>query len=347
MPVRQVGVGLVGYGISGAIFHAPLIQSVEQLRLAAVVTSRREQVERELPGVRVLTGFKELCEDPAIELVVVATPTSTHFEIAQTALSARKHVVVDKPFTLTVQEADALIALAAAKKCVLSVFQNRRWDSDFLTVRKCISGGRLGTVYFYEAHFDRFRPRLKGGWREQAGPGSGTLYDLGAHLIDQALQLFGVPESVMADVFRQRAHAAADDYFHLILEYGVRRVILHSSMMVREPGPRFAIHGDMGSFLKYGIDPQEDALRAGKRPHDADWGTDPADPPGILTIADGTRTSIPNERGAWQTFYEGIAAAILDDAPVPVRPEESRDGLRIIEAALRSAEKKSTVCLSH
>jgi scyllo-inositol 2-dehydrogenase (NADP+) len=343
-----VRVGLVGYGISGAIFHAPLIQSVEQLRLAAIVTSRREQVERELPSVRVVSGFGELCNDPAIELVVVAAPTSTHFEIAQAALSAGKHVVVDKPFTLTVQEADALIALAAAKNRVLSVFQNRRWDSDYLTAGKCISEGRLGAVYFYEAHFDRFRPRLKGGWREEAGPGSGTLYDLGAHLIDQALQLFGLPETITADVFRQREHAAADDYFHLILGYGVRRVILHSSMIVRDPGPRLAVHGDLGSFLKYGIDPQEDALRAGKRPRDPDWGTDAGDPPGsILTIANGTRASIPTERGAWQTFYEGIAAAILEDARVPVKPEEARDGLRIIEAALRSAEEKSTVCLSH
>jgi scyllo-inositol 2-dehydrogenase (NADP+) len=341
-----VAVGLVGYGISGAIFHAPLIQSVEQLRLAAVVTSRREQVERELPGVRIVPGFKELCNDPGVDLIVVATPTSTHFEIAQAALSAAKHVVVDKPFTLTVPEADALIALAASKKRVLSVFQNRRWDSDYLTVGRCVAEGQLGTIYYYEAHFDRFRPRLKGGWREEAGAGSGTLYDLGAHLIDQALQLFGMPESVSADVFRQREHAAADDYFHLILEYGVRRIILHSSMIVRDPGPRFTVHGDLGSFLKYGIDPQEDALRAGKRPRDPDWGTDPGDPPGILTIADGTCVTVPTERGAWQTFYERIAAAILDGAPLPVKPEDARDGLKIIEAALRSAEEKRRVCLS-
>lgn len=346
MPVRQVSVGLAGYGISGSIFHAPLIQSVEQLRLAAVATSRREQVERELPGVRIVSGFRDLCEDPAIELIVVATPTATHFEIAQAALQAGKHVVVDKPFATTVEEADSLIALASARRRVLSVFQNRRWDSDYLTVRKCISEGRLGTIYAYEAHFDRFRPRLKGGWREEAGPGSGTLYDLGAHLIDQALQLFGLPETIMADVFRQREHATADDYFHLILGYGVRRVILHSSMIVRDPGPRFAVHGDLGSFLKYGIDPQEDALREGKRPHDPDWGTDPADPPGILTSADGTHGIVATERGAWQTFYEGIAAAILEGAPVPIRPTEARDGLRIIEAALRGAGEKRTVCLS-
>ena len=332
--MKRIIVGLAGYGTSGSIFHAPLIQSVERLRLGAVMTSRREKVERELPGVRIVSSVQELCDDPSIELIVVATPTAPHFEIARAALLARKHVVVDKPLTTTVGEADALIALAAETNRVLSVFQNRRWDSDYLTVKKGIAEGRFGIIYFYEAHYDRFRPRLKGGWREEAGPGSGILYDLGSHLIDQALQLFGMPEWISADVFCQREHAVADDYFHLILGYGVRRVILHGSMMVREPGPRFAVHGDLGSFLTYGIDPQEEALRAGKRPGDPGWGLNPADPPGT-------------EPGAWQTFYEGIASAILDGAAVPVKPEEARDGLKIIEAALSSAREKRTICLSH
>jgi scyllo-inositol 2-dehydrogenase (NADP+) len=345
--MRQVSAGLAGYGVSGAIFHAPLIQSVGQLHLAAIMTSRREQAARDLPGVRVVSEFEELCNDPGIDLIVVATPTSTHFGLARAALSAGKHVVVDKPFTVTVEEAGALIAIAESKKLVLSVFQNRRWDNDYLTVKRQISEGRLGTIYSYEAHYDRFRPNLKGGWREEAGPGSGILYDLGAHMIDQALQLFGMPECLTADVFRQRRHAVADDYFHLILEYGVRRVILHASMIVREPGPRYAVHGDGGSFLKYGIDPQEDALRAGKRPGDPDWGVDPAETAGILTIADGSRTNVVSETGAWQIFYEGIAAAILNGNPVPVKPEEARDVISIIQTAHSSAGEKRTICLSH
>ncbi|MDD1677754.1 MAG: Gfo/Idh/MocA family oxidoreductase, partial [Methanomicrobiales archaeon] len=249
-------VGLVGYGLAGSVFHAPLIRSVPQLRLAKVVTSRREQVAKDLPGVATVPGIDDVLSDPAIDLVVVASPSANHFEHARAALLAGKHVVVDKPVATTSREAGELIELAASRGRVLSVFQNRRWDNDYLTVKHCIEQGWLGKVFHYEVHFDRFRPRINTGWREEPGAGAGILYDLGAHLIDQSLHLFGMPRAVTADVIAQRAGAKVEDYFHLVLDYLPLRVILHAATLVVQPGPRFIVHGDGGSFLKYGIDGQ-------------------------------------------------------------------------------------------
>ncbi len=338
-------VGLVGYGLGGSVFHAPLISAIPELRLATVVTSRRERVAQDLPGVHVAATVAELLSDPAIDLVVVASPSPTHFEIARAALHAGKHVVVDKPFATSVMEANELIALAEAKSRSISVFQNRRWDNDFLTVRECIAEASLGNVYHYEAHFDRFRPQLKGGWREEPIKGAGLLYDLGSHLIDQALQLFGMPRAVFADVTSQRDAAMTGDYFHLILDYGPRRAILHAANLVREPGPHFLIHGDAGSFLKYGMDSQEEALKAGVRPGQPGFGDDASASYGQLTAADGARRTIPTLRGAYQEYYAGIAAHLRYGAPIPVNAADSRDGLIVIEAATRSAVERRTVAI--
>lgn len=342
---QRVYVGLIGYGLAGAVFHAPLIRSVPGLRLAAIATRREAQVMTDLSGVAVHPTPEVLIAEPGIDLVVIASPNETHFPLARAALEAGKHVVVDKPFTNTSAEADELIALAARKGRLLSVFQNRRWDADFLTVRRCIEQGLLGEVASYEAHFDRFRPAIKPGWREQASPGSGILYDLGAHLIDQALVLFGSPRAVTADVLAQRPGARTVDHFHLTLDHGRRRVIVRSSTLVREPGPRFAVHGDGGSFLKYGIDGQEDALKAGKRPGMPAWGREDPRWFGTLVTADGERRTIESLPGCYEAYYEGIAAAILDGAPPPVRAEESRDVIRIIEAAMRSSSERRTIPL--
>ena len=339
----RINVGLIGYGLGGSVFHAPLIGSAPRLRLAAVVTSRREQVKKQLPGVDVLGTVEELLANPDIGMVVVASPSTTHFEIARAALRAGKHVVVDKPFAASVREANELIELAAAKDQLLSVFQNRRWDGDFLTVKQCLADGLLGNVLFFESHFDRFKLQIKQGWKEAAVPGAGILYDLGAHLIDQALQLFGMPDAITADIFPQRDKAIADDYFHLILRYGRRRAILHASALVRSPGPRFVIHGDGGSFTKYGMDVQEDSLTVGKRPGDAEWGLELPGTYGELVTTDGIRRRIPTLAGAYEVYYQGFAAAILDGAPVPVDPATARDGLKVMEAALKSAQERRTV----
>ncbi len=333
MPVMPpVPVGLVGYGSAGATFHAPLIRSVPQLLLKSIVTSRVERVAA-LGGPRAVASVAQMLADPDIQLVVVASPSASHFEVARQALEAGKHVVVDKPFTLTAGEADELIVLAKRKGCALSVFQNRRWDGDYLTVKRLIREGVLGTVYHYEAHYDRYRPEIRQRWREQPGPGSGMLYDLGPHLIDQALQLFGTPDAVMADAFGQRPGSQTIDYFHIVLQYGARRAILHASMLVPAPGPHFTIHGDGASFTKYGMDPQEDFLKTGKGPGDAGWGVDTRD--GELALPDGSRRTVPTERGSYEAFYLQMAEHIAGRGPVPVDPADAREGLKVIEAVIR------------
>jgi scyllo-inositol 2-dehydrogenase (NADP+) len=342
----MIGVGLAGYGLGGSVFHAPLIQAEPGLRLHAVVTSRDEQVRRELPGVGVVGSAAELLEDPAVELVVVAAPNAVHHQLAAGALRAGRHVVVDKPFALSTADADELIGLAEATDRRLSVFHNRRWDSDFLTVRRCLEAGVLGDVSTFTSRYDRFRPVPKGSWKEQDVPGSGVLWDLGPHLVDQALQLFGRPETVWADVGVQRPGVEAVDYLHLALGYGRLRVLLHAGMEVRDPGPRFEVHGDRGSFVKHGMDLQEQALRAGGRPGDPGWGSEPPDRHGTLTgeVAGlelrGRLESVPGDYGA---FYAAMAVAIRGDGPVPVPAAEARDVIMVIELALASAREGRVV----
>jgi scyllo-inositol 2-dehydrogenase (NADP+) len=319
-----IRVGVAGYGLAGSAFHAPLIRACERMELAAVLTSR-DVPER----VGSLDELLERCD-----LVVVATPNTTHFEIAAAALNAGKHVVVDKPFTVTVDEADALIALSNQRERVLTVFQNRRWDSDFLTLRKVLP--QLGEIILFEAHWDRFRPEIKQGWREVPQPGAGVLSDLGPHMIDQALMLLGMPAAVSADLEAQRVGAEVDDYFDLTLHYGEGRVCLRCSTLIAEPRPRFAVHGTGGSFIKYGLDRQEAQLKSGMDPHDASFGVD--ETTGTLTFGDGKRGQVPSERGDYPAFYEAVADAILDGAPPPVDPADARAGLVLIDLARRAAE---------
>jgi scyllo-inositol 2-dehydrogenase (NADP+) len=252
-------------------------------------------------------------------------------------------VVIDKPFAPTLGEADALIALAEEKDRLLSIFHNRRWDDGFLTARHCIDQGLVGNVAHYEVHFDRFRPAIKQGWREQPLKGSGLLYDLGPHLIDQSLVLFGLPKAVTADVITQRPQAVMDDYFHLILDYGRMRAILHAATLVCRPGPHFILHGDAGSFSKHGLDPQEAALKAGQRPGMPGWGKTTEH--GTLTRADGTETMIETLPGRYEAYYAAIAASIRDAAPPPVTGREARDVMLVLETALRSAAERRTVAV--
>jgi scyllo-inositol 2-dehydrogenase (NADP+) len=344
----MVGVGLIGYGLGGSVFHAPLVQAEPGLRLHAVATSRAEQVRRDHPGVRVVASAAELLGDPAVELVVVAAPNAVHHELAAAALRAGRHVVVDKPFTLTTAQADELIGLAEAEDRRLSVFHSRRWDGDYLTVRRCLGAGLLGEVSSFFSRYDRFRPAPKGSWKEAAVPGSGILYDLGSHLIDQALQLFGPPETVSADLCVQRPGVEALDWAHLVLGYGRLRVLLHAGMEARDPGPRFEVHGDLGSFVKWGLDPQEAALRAGGRPGDPGWGSEPPDRHGTLTTEVAgleLRGRLATAPGAYQAFYAAMARAVAGQGPVPVTPEEARATIAVIEHALQSGREGRVVRL--
>lgn len=334
--MKSLSVGLLGFGLAGSVFHAPLIQCEPRLRLTAIASSRTDDIRRSAPEA-VATTADALIADPSIDLVVIATPNTSHAPLAREALLAGKHVVIDKPMATTAAEADELIDLAKRQGRLLTVFHNRRWDNDFLTLRACLDKGEVGRPYHYEAHFDRFRPQIKQGWREQTLAGSGVLFDLGAHLIDQALTLFGMPDRILADVGTQRPDAQVDDWFHIVLGYGPMRAILHCGTVVCRPGPRFQLHGDGGSFLKHGMDGQEAALRAGRLPTEADWGADDPENFALLVQADGTERQVETIPGDYPAFYRGVASSILDGAPPPVTAEQARDVLAVLEAVRKAA----------
>lgn len=332
----RTGVGVIGYGAAGAAFHAPLVAAEPRLRLDALVTSREREAAARWPDARVLADPAALWADPGVGLVVVATPNATHVPLAVAALDAGKHVVVDKPLATTAAQARALAAHARARGLVLTVFHNRRWDGDFLTARALLAAGRLGEPVLAELCWDRFRPAAKPGWREQPVPGAGLLADLGPHLVDQALTLFGPPDAVMADLGAQRDGVAVDDWFDVRLRRGRLRVRLSASTLAAAPRPRFAIHGTEGSFVKDGLDPQEATLRAGGSPGGPGYGEEPPERWGVLTDAAGRATPTPTARGDWRRFYAGVADA-LAGAPPPVDPEDAALGLDLLELARASA----------
>ena len=326
-----IRVGIAGYGLGGATFHGPVVQAVPGLELAAVATSRPERAPA---GVRRYDSAEALVADPELDLVVIVTPNATHFPLAGAALEAGKHVVVDKPFTVTSAEAWTLRDLAARCGRLAIPFHNRRWDGDFLPVKALIESGRLGEVLLYEAQWGRFRLERRPGWKDVSGPGSGLRYDLGSHLIDQALVLFGLPESVAADVEKQRADSAVSDYFDLTFRYGRMRARLTAATVVAAARPRFAIHGTKGSVGKYGLDPQEAALKGGASPDDPGFGEDPPQQYGILTPPDGGEERSPTQPGRYVDSYRAVAEASETGGPPPVDPVDAAEALRIIEEAV-------------
>lgn len=348
--MKKINVGMLGFGLSGRVFHGPMINSLEFFNIGAIVCNREETVKEAqngFPNAKVTTDINKVLEDETIDLIIVATPNIYHYELATKALLANKHVIVEKPFTVTSKEADELIELAKKQNKILTVYQNRRWDSDFLTIKEIIAKDLLGDVVEYEAHFDRFRNVVKNGWREEELPGSGILYDLGSHLIDQAQCLFGLPNEVRADIRTQRKDAKCDDNFEVVLNYDNIKVILKAGMLVREELPRFIILGNKGSYVKYGLDVQEAALREGKTPNTVEnWGKEPEDIWGILnTEISGLnfRGKIESKCGDYRKFYENVYKAILGEEELLVKPEEARNTIRIIELAMESNKEKRTV----
>jgi len=342
---ETLNVGLVGYGLAGEVFHAPLIHANPHLRLTHIVQRTGDSAKQKYPDVHLLRSVEELVAESSVDLIVVATPNTSHFPIVERALQSGKHVVVDKPFTITTAEADQLIALARTSQRILSVFQNRRWDGDFLTVREILHRGILGRLVEYESRFDRFRPHLKGAWREQAIPGAGLLYDLGPHLIDQALLLFGTPTGVYADLRLQRDGAVAADNVEVHLLYPSVKVVLKASSLVCEPSPRFTLRGTEGSFTKYGLDPQEEALKSGMLPTQPGWGAEPEELWGVHSRCDGEliRKKYPTLAGRYQDFYENVFQSIIGQQDLKVMPEQARDAIRVIELAEQSAVEKKVV----
>jgi predicted dehydrogenase len=341
---QDLKVGIVGYGFATRTFHAPLVAAVPGLALTAIASSDPAKVTRDWPGLDTETSPEALFARPDLDLVVIPTPNASHFPLAQQALAAGKHVVVDKPFTLTLAEARALKVCADQAGRVLSVFHNRRHDADFLTVRQLLAEGTLGPVQEFESHFDRHRPAVRDRWREKADLGGGLWFDLGSHLLDQALQLFGVPEAIGLDLAWQREGTQADDYFQARLHYGQTRIVLHASALVPRPGPRFSIHGTRGSFVKYGLDVQEDQLKAGLRPPAPGWGVDPL--PGTLTVVrDEVAESrvLPSLPGDYPAYYAALRDAILGRGANPVPPEQAIQVMGLIELGRRSCEQRRTL----
>lgn len=345
----SIRVGLIGYGAASATLHVPLITHTAGLTLTRIASARPEAVARDLPHLPVAKQAGELMQANDVDLIVIATPNTSHHTLVRQALEAGKHVVVEKPFTVDAAEAAALTALAAEKRRLLSVFHNRRWDGDFLTVQHCLKNSLLGEPNTFFSSFDRYRPDVHLRWREQDQPGAGTLFDLGSHLIDQALVLFGMPHTVTADIGIQREGALAPDYFHLTLGYGKLRAILRAGSLVCQPGPRFQLHGSHGSYCKHGEDVQEAALQAGAVPGGTGWGMEPPSAAGTLTLRENERNTssrLDTLPGNYPAFYAGMVEAIAHGGPVPVSPEDATRVIQVIEAAVRSSNEGRTIPLA-
>lgn len=338
---RTLQVGIIGFGYASATFHAPLIQRVPGLELTAVSSQDSGKIRAALPTVQVEASPEALLSRPDLDLIVIPTPNATHHLLASQALAAGKHVVVDKPFTVTLAEARALKDQAERAGRLLSVFHNRRWDGDFLTLRQVLASGVLGRIVHFESHFDRYRPEVRERWREQPGPGTGLWYDLGPHLLDQTVQLFGLPEAMTLDRALQREGAQVDDWFHAVLRYGPMRAILHGGALVPVPAPRFVVHGERGTFITRGLDPQEDRLKAGQPPQGA------APTTAELTLWDeegrkeSVRTGLP---GNYPAYYEKVRDAVLGSGTNPVTAEEAIAVMSLLEPGLQPPNSGKSGC---
>jgi predicted dehydrogenase len=332
-PIRA---GLIGYGFAGKTFHAPLIESVEGLRLTHVSSRKPEAVLADLPNVQVCDEPEAVATHKELDLVVIASPNESHFPLAAAALRAGKHVVVDKPFTVTLAESRSLVQIAQEQDRLLSVFHNRRWESESLAAQAILDSGMLGEVTHFETHIDRFRPNVRRRWREDPGPGAGLWFDLGPHLIDEALQMFGLPESIYASLAVLRKGAQTDDWAHVQLNYAKARVILHTSLLVAGGGPRTMLHGTLGSWMKYGADVQEKQLIAGLKPGSNGYGID-TDPGIFVDGATGERREIPAPLGDESMYYSGVRDALYGKAPNPVPPSKALAVMAVLERSFESA----------
>ena len=327
-PIR---VGLIGHGLSGAYFHGPLLEAAEPFRIVLVATARPESLHLRRDAPRCVGDPISACSADDVDLVVIASPNDTHYRLGRAALEAGKHVVIDKPFALSTAEAGELIALARSRGLLLCVFQNRRLDGDFLALKRVLRDEELGEVLLFESRWDRFKKDLTPGWRYGPGPGAGLLWDLGPHLIDQALQLFGTPDRWTADLGRQRA--AVDDYFEMTLRYGRMRCILSASASVAGARPRFAAHGTLGSYVTVGVDPYEAALRRGEQPRDPAFRSRlPAMRADRIDV-DNRHHPLEIEAGRWEEFYPDVASEILHGTPTGTAAEHALATIAMIESA--------------
>jgi predicted dehydrogenase len=341
-PRTETRVALIGFGYAGRVFHAPLIAATPGLSLTVIGSRQANNPASAYPGVEVVADPLVAVRHPAVDLVVIATPNDTHAPLAEAALQTGKHVVVDKPFTVTLAEARTLAATSAEAGQILSVFQNRRWDSDFLGLARELAAGRIGEVVEFRSEMSRYRPQIRDRWREHAGPGAGIWYDLAPHLIDQALLLFGLPETVQADLRVQRPGGSTIDWFHAVLGYGRKRVILTSSMIAADSATRFLARGTQGTLIKRSGDPQEAQLVSGQKPGSPGWGRDP-DPLILLAGEAGAPTELATPAGNYLDYYVAIGDALRREREPPVTPAQATTVMVIIEAGLRSADEGRVV----
>lgn len=340
--MRDIGVGLIGYGLAGRAFHAPYVRATAGMALRAVVTRDPAKVHADLPDMPVVPDVAALLAQPEIDLIIVASPDPLHAQHAIAALEAGKHVLIDKPFATSLADARRVAMAGEAAGKQVTIFQNRRWDADFLTLRRLIAEGSLGEIVQFESHFDRWRPTPTGLWKEARE--GGVWLDLGPHLVDQAVMLFGRPEGINLDLATLREGAPSPDYFHAVLRYEQRRVILHATKLAAQHGLRFAVNGTRASWIKHGSDPQEAATLAGRAPDGENWGVDPIE--GVLTSGeDGTTSAVPNERGDYRLFWRALAASIRGDNANPVPPNEAITVMEVLAAGLRSAAMRGEVAV--
>jgi scyllo-inositol 2-dehydrogenase (NADP+) len=342
--------GIIGFGLSGRVFHAPFLHLHPGFELAAVVERHGERSKKIYPYVGLLKNYRALLADKAIQLVVIATPNGLHYPMAAECLAAGKDIVIEKPFTNSVKEAEELIELAAKHGKKIFVYHNRRFDADFLTIQKLLQTGSLGSITYYEAHFDRFSPKIKpNAWRDKKLPGSGILFDLGPHLIDQALALFGMPHSIRARLSAEREGSCVDDQFEIELFYPHHSALLKAGMMVKDPGPRYLIRGTKAIFSKYGIDPQEARLKAGEMPGDVNWGEEEQQYLGTLIPVGHDQQGgikVPGEKGNYMKFYQNVFDVLSGkNIPMLITAEEARNVIFIIEKAFESHDMNTRLSI--
>jgi scyllo-inositol 2-dehydrogenase (NADP+) len=347
MPFKPITTAIAGYGAAGEFFHAPFIASLPEFQLTTVLERHKEQSKVKFPEVRVVKSFSELVHDQELELIVITTPNEFHFSMAKEAMENGKHVVVDKPMTVTSSEAEELIRVSRETGKLLTVYQNRRLDAGFLTVKKIKEENGFGKIRHYEAHFDRYRPAIKDSWREKQTPGGGLLYDLGVHLLDQTIYLWGKPQAVTARIERQRPEAVVDDFFEITLQYNGFKAIVTAGMLVEEKQPQLYVEGAKMTYFRFDLDPQEAALKKGLFPKDEAWEKETVPGPGFIRTTDCAESVYPTERGNYPYFYKNLARGIREGGELLVKPEEAWFVIRLIELARISSEEKRTIELSN
>ena len=329
----KIKVGIVGFGKSAVYFHVPLIKSLKDFHITSIVSSRKNDVLKQLPDVELYSTVEELLLKSRVDLVIVTTPNHLHYDHAKLALLEKKHVVVEKPFVLEISQGEELINIAEKNNVKLSVYHNRRWDNGFLTLKRLIQDGILGEINYYEARYDRYRPSVVNRWKEGEIKGAGVLWDLAPHLVDQALLLFGKPEDVSSDLTIQRKGGKAIDYFHIVLKYKKLKVVLHSSSLAQYKRPHIIAQAEHATYVRYDLDPQEAALMKGENPNSDGWGQDKEEHTFLYKSENekSVKLSVKPEKGSYENFYKQLAESIKEDNEVPVAPQQALDVIKVIE----------------